>query len=157
MPEDDVCGICRVQFDGTCPTCKYPGDDCALRMLSFNSSHKSIVTDRRYSDWDMWTLLSYGMRTRRIEWGSGSADVEKHCLLTWIQQDSSKGLCPMCRQSRSILGDKDMLADLGRIRVEERWRIETFIYPGSAGVEFLGSTAPDVHNSGYVESMHYVH
>ena len=30
MPEDDVCGICRVQFDGTCPTCKYPGDDCAL-------------------------------------------------------------------------------------------------------------------------------
>ena len=31
MPEDDVCGICRVQFDGTCPTCKYPGDDCTLR------------------------------------------------------------------------------------------------------------------------------
>ena len=33
MPEDDVCGICRVQFDGTCPTCKYPGDDCALREI----------------------------------------------------------------------------------------------------------------------------
>ena len=32
MPEDEVCGICRVQFDGTCPTCKYPGDDCALCM-----------------------------------------------------------------------------------------------------------------------------
>ncbi|KAJ5464432.1 uncharacterized protein N7458_000118 [Penicillium daleae] len=30
MPEDEVCGICRVQFDGTCPTCKFPGDDCAL-------------------------------------------------------------------------------------------------------------------------------
>lgn len=30
MPEDEVCGICRVQFDGTCPTCKYPGDDCSL-------------------------------------------------------------------------------------------------------------------------------
>jgi hypothetical protein len=30
MPEDDVCGICRVQFDGTCPTCKFPGDDCSL-------------------------------------------------------------------------------------------------------------------------------
>ncbi|KEY75253.1 hypothetical protein S7711_07607 [Stachybotrys chartarum IBT 7711] len=29
-PEDDVCGICQVQFDGTCPTCKYPGDDCSL-------------------------------------------------------------------------------------------------------------------------------
>jgi anaphase-promoting complex subunit 11 len=30
IPEDEVCGICRVQFDGTCPTCKFPGDECAL-------------------------------------------------------------------------------------------------------------------------------
>ncbi|EPE04672.1 anaphase-promoting complex subunit 11 [Ophiostoma piceae UAMH 11346] len=30
LPEDDVCGICQNQFDGTCPTCKYPGDDCIL-------------------------------------------------------------------------------------------------------------------------------
>ena len=30
MPTDDLCGICRVPFDGTCPTCKYPGDDCTL-------------------------------------------------------------------------------------------------------------------------------
>lgn len=29
-PDDEVCGICRVQFDGTCPKCKYPGDDCPL-------------------------------------------------------------------------------------------------------------------------------
>lgn len=37
MPEDDVCGICRVQFDGTCPTCKYPGDDCTLRELNLDN------------------------------------------------------------------------------------------------------------------------
>jgi anaphase-promoting complex subunit 11 len=30
IPEDDVCGICQVDFDGTCPACKYPGDDCSL-------------------------------------------------------------------------------------------------------------------------------
>ncbi|KAI0473608.1 RING/U-box [Xylariaceae sp. FL0804] len=30
LPEDDVCGICQVHFDGTCPTCKFPGDDCSL-------------------------------------------------------------------------------------------------------------------------------
>ncbi|KAK3367468.1 anaphase-promoting complex subunit 11 RING-H2 finger-domain-containing protein [Podospora didyma] len=30
LPEDDVCGICQVHFDGTCPACKYPGDDCSL-------------------------------------------------------------------------------------------------------------------------------
>ena len=33
IPDDDVCGICQVHFDGTCPTCKYPGDDCSLRTV----------------------------------------------------------------------------------------------------------------------------
>jgi hypothetical protein len=33
LPEDDVCGICQVHFDGTCPACKYPGDDCKIRKL----------------------------------------------------------------------------------------------------------------------------
>ena len=28
--DDDLCGICRVDFDATCPTCKFPGDDCPL-------------------------------------------------------------------------------------------------------------------------------
>lgn len=28
--EEDVCGICRVPFEGCCPTCKVPGDDCPL-------------------------------------------------------------------------------------------------------------------------------
>lgn len=33
-PDDEVCGICRVQFDGTCPVCKYPGDDCPLSKFA---------------------------------------------------------------------------------------------------------------------------
>jgi len=28
--EEDVCGICRVPYDGCCPDCKLPGDDCPL-------------------------------------------------------------------------------------------------------------------------------
>lgn len=28
--EDDVCGICQVAFEGCCPNCKVPGDDCPL-------------------------------------------------------------------------------------------------------------------------------
>lgn len=28
--EDDVCGICRLAFESTCPECKVPGDDCPL-------------------------------------------------------------------------------------------------------------------------------
>lgn len=42
MPEDEVCGICRVQYDGTCPSCKYPGDECPLgehESVPLNSYH----------------------------------------------------------------------------------------------------------------------
>lgn len=62
LPVDEVCGICRVQFDGTCPTCRFPGDDCSLLM------------------------------------GKCGHSFHMHCLMTWIGQESSRGLCPMCRQ-----------------------------------------------------------
>lgn len=34
--EEDVCGICRVSYNGTCPSCKYPGDECPLVMGECN-------------------------------------------------------------------------------------------------------------------------
>lgn len=38
MPEDDdLCGICRVQFDMACSGCKFPGDDCPLRTVPSSS------------------------------------------------------------------------------------------------------------------------
>lgn len=30
--EEDVCGICRVAYEGCCPGCKMPGDDCPLSI-----------------------------------------------------------------------------------------------------------------------------
>lgn len=30
VASEDVCGICRVDFDGTCPDCRRPGDGCPL-------------------------------------------------------------------------------------------------------------------------------
>ena len=61
MPEDDVCGICRVQFDGTCPTCKYPGDDCTLCVSSSVSYHPcSLLTFSPHSNRQMWSLFPYG-------------------------------------------------------------------------------------------------
>lgn len=50
MPEDEVCGICRVQFDGTCPTCKFPGDDCSLCEFPRLRPLKSL---------DSYRLLTY--------------------------------------------------------------------------------------------------
>lgn len=39
LPEDsdDTCGICRVQFEGTCAKCKYPGDDCPISAFDLMS------------------------------------------------------------------------------------------------------------------------
>ncbi|KAM0832576.1 hypothetical protein ACQ4PT_064806 [Festuca glaucescens] len=28
--QDETCGICRMAFDGCCPDCKFPGDDCPI-------------------------------------------------------------------------------------------------------------------------------
>nr|GMD27967.1 Anaphase-promoting complex subunit 11 [Ipomoea batatas] len=30
--QDETCGICRMAFDGCCPDCKIPGDDCPLNI-----------------------------------------------------------------------------------------------------------------------------
>ena len=46
IPDDDVCGICQVDFDGTCPTCKYPGDDCSLRVYPGIPSLLLYLTER---------------------------------------------------------------------------------------------------------------
>lgn len=60
---EELCGICRVSFDGACPTCKYPGDECPV-ILGHGCTHNFHL----------------------------------HCILKWLEQESSKGLCPMCRQ-----------------------------------------------------------
>lgn len=44
IPDDDVCGICQVDFDATCPTCKYPGDGCPLRMIPLNVLSSIMLT-----------------------------------------------------------------------------------------------------------------
>ena len=36
--EDDVCGICRVSYNGVCPSCKIPGKSCPLVVGSCNHS-----------------------------------------------------------------------------------------------------------------------
>ncbi|KAG6014724.1 hypothetical protein E4U43_006215 [Claviceps pusilla] len=72
IPEDDVCGICQVHFDGTCPTCKYPGDDCSL--LSGKCGHNFHMV-------------------------SELTDHAAHCIMEWIKQEAARGQCPMCRQT----------------------------------------------------------
>ncbi|CAI5971445.1 unnamed protein product [Closterium sp. NIES-64] len=60
--QDDSCGICRMAFDGCCPDCKMPGDDCPL----------------------IWGMCSHAFHL--------------HCILKWVNSQSPRPLCPMCRR-----------------------------------------------------------
>lgn len=44
--DDDVCGICQQAYEGTCPECKVPGDDCPLS--EFTLSLKQFTQARRH-------------------------------------------------------------------------------------------------------------
>ncbi|ODV95635.1 hypothetical protein PACTADRAFT_76086 [Pachysolen tannophilus NRRL Y-2460] len=72
---DELCGICRVSFDGTCPVCKYPGDECPL-----------VIGECQHA-------------------------FHMHCILKWLETDTSKGLCPMCRQAFKMNGGSDILTN----------------------------------------------
>lgn len=60
--EDDVCGICRNRYDGTCPSCEYPGNGCPIVL------------------------------------GLCNHNFHVHCIKQWLSTETSKGLCPLCRQ-----------------------------------------------------------
>ena len=67
VPEDEVCGICRVQFDGTCPNCRFPGDDCSLRVYSNIPAIWCTFTNLEIclcSGREVWTFVPYGKYLR---------------------------------------------------------------------------------------------
>ena len=51
VPNDDVCGICRVPFDGCCPDCHVPGDDCPI--LTGECNHVFHMYERLSRDVDV--------------------------------------------------------------------------------------------------------
>ncbi|VAI06512.1 anaphase-promoting complex subunit 11-like isoform X1 [Triticum urartu] len=66
--QDETCGICRMAFDGCCPDCKFPGDDCP------------------------------------IIWGACNHAFHLHCILKWVNSQTSTPLCPMCRREWQFKG-----------------------------------------------------
>ena len=88
--EEDVCGICRVPFEGCCPSCKVPGDDCPL-----SESRSPARAPRRAP---VLTRPSISARARVAVWGECSHVFHMHCLLKWIGTPASKQQCPMDRR-----------------------------------------------------------
>ena len=77
IPEDDVCGICQVHFDGTCPSCKYPGDDCSLRGFQSIScldgrisalSHLQTVSGKCGHNFHMVSRFGIASVPRQAKW-----------------------------------------------------------------------------------------
>nr|XP_031862139.1 uncharacterized protein CI109_002552 [Kwoniella shandongensis]KAA5529211.1 hypothetical protein CI109_002552 [Kwoniella shandongensis] len=44
--DEDVCGICQNAYEGTCPECKVPGDDCPLITADRKPDKLPTTTDR---------------------------------------------------------------------------------------------------------------
>ncbi|CAE6526798.1 unnamed protein product [Rhizoctonia solani] len=86
--EEDVCGICRVAFEGCCPACKTPGDDCPLSECSFKIAMLPCHSVR---------FLSY-LTINWLVWGQCTHVFHMHCLIKWIEQPASKQQCPMDRR-----------------------------------------------------------
>ncbi|XP_061998294.1 anaphase-promoting complex subunit 11-like isoform X3 [Rosa rugosa] len=66
--QDETCGIWRMAFDGCCPDCKLPGDDCPLI------------------------------------WGACNHAFHLHCILKWVNSQTSQAHCPMCRREWQFKG-----------------------------------------------------
>lgn len=55
VANDENCGICRMAFDGCCPDCKIPGDDCPLGK---DKQSDEVLFDHQYFD-----LLPYKLKS----------------------------------------------------------------------------------------------
>lgn len=105
--EGDVCGICRVPYEGCCPSCKMPGDDCPLSTCNPTvSSYLSIK-------------LTYFIV---LVWGECTHVFHMHCLLKWIGTAASKHQCPMDRRPWGMFsfGIRNKLAKILSVVTAER-------------------------------------
>lgn len=76
--EGDVCGICRVPYEGCCPSCKMPGEDCPL------STSKTLDADIQCSDivlalslGGVYACLPYALLAQ-MDWDGGFEATMSH-------------------------------------------------------------------------------
>lgn len=92
--DDDLCGICQAAFEACCPECKVPGDDCPLSesFLPHSKSAPPFASKRIASSLEIEQKLTVAV------WGECTHVFHMHCLLKWIDTESSKQQCPLDRR-----------------------------------------------------------
>ena len=85
---DETCGICRMAFDGCCPDCKLPGDDCPLS--------KSLFIDT-YFNFLFYVMMISNLMAYAV-WGACNHAFHLHCILKWVNSQTPQAHCPMCRR-----------------------------------------------------------
>ncbi|KAF7126642.1 hypothetical protein RHSIM_Rhsim11G0105600 [Rhododendron simsii] len=85
--QDETCGICRMAFDGCCPDCKLPGDDCPLTIVKLHYMSK----------------MSNNMFCLAV-WGACNHAFHLHCILKWVTSQTPQAHCPMCRREWQFKG-----------------------------------------------------
>ena len=80
----------------------------AMTAPSVSALHASMSMSASltmpYSVWEMRAQLPHGMPLPFLLCCTAGwlIQTRQHCILEWIKQDSAKGQCPMCRQSKSF-------------------------------------------------------
>lgn len=108
--QDETCGICRMAFDGCCPDCKLPGDDCPLSkqlqlvnlmmawctycLVSCNNGVKDTITHFHF--------VLYHLAV----WGACNHAFHLHCILKWVNSQTPQAHCPMCRREWQFKGSE---------------------------------------------------
>lgn len=94
VANDDNCGICRMPFDGCCPDCKLPGDDCPLG-IHFDYLCISVV------EFNLLNRIQFNAKIPFVfhsVWGQCSHCFHIHCIMKWLNSQQVNHQCPMCRQ-----------------------------------------------------------
>lgn len=93
-----------------------------------------------YSDWQMRPFFPYGTDFFLSFMSRAALSRRQHCLLTWIQQDASKGLCPMCRQSEfsDLLDEAFNSHGPSRVRMEAKRRLNAYCAACHVGWRYQG-------------------
>jgi anaphase-promoting complex subunit 11 len=134
VPNDDVCGICRVPFDGCCPDCHVPGDDCPI--LTGQCKHVFHMFDHcKWHLTSLGTVLRSGcihqIRRPSVLW-IGSRGV-RHLMRDNLRSDLQEVTCSsylfaQLSLEAPFLVLKKLLAELGQTALsdEKVWNADRF-------------------------------